>query len=51
MDEIRNATNILIHGKLNFDDITVLHCNTEYPTSYIDANIKAMLDLHKKFRY
>lgn len=26
-------------------DISVLHCNTEYPTPYVDVNLKAMLTL------
>ena len=47
IDEIKSAINILTSAKLNLNDITVLHCNTEYPTPYVDANISAMLDLHK----
>ena len=31
--------------KLSRDDITVLHCNTQYPTPYRDINLKAMLTL------
>ena len=31
-------------------DITVLQCNTEYPTPIHDANIKAMLTMRKKFK-
>ena len=30
-------------------DVTILHCNTEYPTPLKDANVKAMLDLQKNF--
>ena len=30
-------------------DITLLHCNTEYPTPYEDANLLAMLDLVETF--
>ncbi|MDF2803981.1 MAG: N-acetylneuraminate synthase [Anaerocolumna sp.] len=30
-------------------DITVLHCNTEYPTPYKDANLQAMLTIREKF--
>lgn len=29
--------------------ITLLHCNTEYPTPYEDANLAAMLALHEQF--
>ena len=28
--------------KLTRDDITVLHCNTQYPTPYVDINLRAM---------
>lgn len=43
LDEVRDAVNILReHGSKN---ITVLHCNTEYPTPYTDVNLKAMVTL------
>lgn len=29
-------------------EITVLHCNTEYPTPYADVNLKAMLTLEEE---
>lgn len=31
------------------EDITLLHCNTEYPTPYSDANLLAMLELTQAF--
>jgi N,N'-diacetyllegionaminate synthase len=31
-------------------NITVLQCNTEYPTPLRDANVKAMLTIKKKFK-
>ncbi|HOG41886.1 MAG TPA: N-acetylneuraminate synthase family protein, partial [Bacteroidales bacterium] len=31
------------------DQITVLHCNTEYPTPFKDVNLKAMLTIGDKF--
>lgn len=40
--EIRAALDILISGSLTLDDITVLHCNTEYPTPMRDVNLRAM---------
>ncbi|MCM1319282.1 MAG: N-acetylneuraminate synthase [Muribaculaceae bacterium] len=42
MDEISTAIDILTAGPLTKDDITVLHCNTEYPTPMRDVNLKAM---------
>lgn len=47
MREIGAALDVL---KANgASDITVLHCNTEYPTPIADANIRAMLDIEKTF--
>lgn len=47
--EIEEAINVLISDKLKKDDITVLHCNTEYPTPYSDVNLKAMKSIHEHF--
>lgn len=35
--------------KYNSQPITILHCNTEYPTPFEDVNLKAMLTLKKLF--
>lgn len=43
LEEIRVAINIL--KKNGSGDITVLHCNTEYPTPFEDANLRAMLTI------
>jgi len=42
MDEIRQAVDVLISGEIRKEDITVLHCNTQYPTPMKDVNLKAM---------
>lgn len=42
MEEIKNAIAVLTSETLTKDDITVLHCNTEYPTPMTDVNLKAM---------
>ncbi|HBG70702.1 MAG: N-acetylneuraminate synthase [Bacteroidetes bacterium GWF2_43_63] len=42
MDEINDALSVLIDNGVPKDQITVLHCNTEYPTSMEDVNLKAM---------
>lgn len=40
LDEVRTALTVLRdNGSI---DITVLHCNTEYPTPYQDVNLNAM---------
>lgn len=33
---------------LKRSDITVLHCNTQYPTPYCDVNLKAMLSIGER---
>lgn len=45
MSEVEDAVNVLIDSGLTINQITVLHCNTEYPTPLEDVNIKAMLPL------
>ena len=45
MDEVRDALNILIKSGAEKDQITILHCNTEYPTPMEDVNLKAMLTI------
>jgi len=37
--------NILIESGAEKEQITILHCNTEYPTPMEDVNLKAMLTL------
>lgn len=47
IDEIRDAINVL-KGE-GTTDISLLHCNTQYPTPMSDVNLKAMLTLKKEF--
>jgi N,N'-diacetyllegionaminate synthase len=42
LGEIEDAIAVLESGGLTRADITVLHCNTEYPTPPADVNLKAM---------
>lgn len=42
MSEIKEAVSVLTSGNLEKKDITILHCNTEYPTPMIDVNLLAM---------
>jgi N,N'-diacetyllegionaminate synthase len=43
LNEVRDALNILLEAGVKKDDLTILHCNTEYPTSMTDVNLRAML--------
>lgn len=45
MEEIKNAFSILCDEGLNRDQISIVHCNTEYPTPMEDVNLKAMLHI------
>lgn len=40
--EIENAVKILMEAGTDKDVITLMHCNTEYPTSMQDVNLRAM---------
>ena len=42
LDEVKEAVNVLLTHGLKKSMITVLHCNTEYPTPFEDVNLKAM---------
>jgi N,N'-diacetyllegionaminate synthase len=42
MQEVLDAMNIFIEEGIDRDRITILHCNTEYPTPMQDVNLKAM---------
>lgn len=47
--DIKQATDVLIKYGLTKDKISILHCNTEYPTPMKDVNLKAMLSIKKDF--
>ena len=47
--EINQALKVLISNGTKNKNITVLQCNTEYPTPFKDANIRGMLTIKKKF--
>lgn len=48
LDEVRDAVKVLKDN--GSKEITVLHCNTEYPTPYADVNLKAMLTLRDELK-
>ncbi len=49
LGEIEDAINILIENGTDREKITVLQCNTEYPTPYEDVNLKVMLTIKNAF--
>ena len=47
--DIEAAMNVLLEFGVKKEQITILHCNTEYPTPFSDVNLKAMLEIGEKF--
>lgn len=49
IEEIQAALKILDDNGMSKKDITILHCNTEYPTPYQDVNLNAFCHLKRFF--
>ena len=49
LGDIEAALKVLTDNGLIEDQITLLHCNTEYPTPYEDVNLRAMITLKEAF--
>ena len=49
IQEIDEALKVLTTQGTALNDISVLHCNTEYPTPYSDVNLKAMQTIKNEF--
>jgi N-acetylneuraminate synthase len=47
--DIEAAIGVMLKAGLIREDLTVLHCNTEYPTPMADVNLKAMDTIAKAF--
>ena len=50
LKEVQAAMNVLLDAGIKKDDLTILHCNTEYPTPMKDVNLKAMLTIGEQLR-
>ncbi|KDN55326.1 N-acetylneuraminate synthase [Flavobacterium seoulense] len=48
--DIENALEVLVKFGLSKEMVSILHCNTEYPTPMKDVNLKAMLSIKEKFK-
>jgi len=48
LEEIKDAVTVLINAGQDKSNLTVLHCNTEYPTPMEDVNLKAMLHIEQE---
>jgi len=49
LGDIENAIDILVKAGTSRENITILHCNTEYPTPMDDVNLKAMQTIKNAF--
>jgi N,N'-diacetyllegionaminate synthase len=48
--EIKDAIRILTKGKIKKENICILHCHTEYPTSLMDCNLNSILFLKNSLK-
>jgi len=49
LGEIEDALDVLTESGTPMENITILHCNTEYPTPLEDVNLSAMLTIRNAF--
>jgi N,N'-diacetyllegionaminate synthase len=49
LGEIKDALEVLTESGTPLGNITVLHCNTEYPTPFEDVNLRAMQTIRDAF--
>lgn len=49
LGDIEAAMNVLTNNGLSESEISLLHCNTEYPTPFDDVNLRAMQTLKQCF--
>jgi len=50
LGEVESAIDILTGSGTDRDKITLLHCNTEYPTPFEDVNLNAMITMKNAFK-
>ena len=50
LDEVRAAMDLLIDAGVNKNDLTILHCNTEYPIPISEVNLTAMKTIRDELK-
>ncbi len=50
MKEIEAALDVILKSGTEATNVTILHCNTEYPTPMKDVNLTAMLSIKDRFK-
>jgi N-acetylneuraminate synthase/N,N'-diacetyllegionaminate synthase len=48
LKEVKEAFQVILDNGIPKENITILHCNTEYPTPMEDVNLKAMLTIQEE---
>lgn len=48
LEEVKSSVRELYKNGLKKENLTVLHCNTDYPTNMEDVNLKAMLHIQEE---
>ncbi|MDR2221528.1 MAG: N-acetylneuraminate synthase [Flavobacteriaceae bacterium] len=48
LEEVREALNVFVLEGIAKENITILHCNTEYPTPMVDVNLSAMKTIEEE---
>ncbi len=49
IEDVASAVGALLDNGLSLSNLTLLHCNTEYPTPVADVNLAAMESLRREF--
>ena len=49
LNEIQRAIEVLSNNKLTRENITILHCTSQYPASFENINLRAITSMKKKF--
>ncbi|MBC7450286.1 MAG: N-acetylneuraminate synthase family protein, partial [Cytophagales bacterium] len=50
IEEVKQAVAVLLQSGLKKTQLTILHCNTEYPTPMKDVHLNAMLTIKKELQ-
>lgn len=50
LKEVENAVKVILKAGTKKSNITVLHCNTDYPTKFSDVNLNAMKTIATKLK-
>jgi len=49
VEDIDNALEIILNKKISMKDITLLHCTSEYPTAFENANLNSINFMKKRY--